>query len=84
MGIWFLGASPTFVARISPTSSGFFAHGQIAPAAIGTAAGGAATVSGPFRALSFIPSPKSPELNCLQLAKITLLLLHEANHNHLL
>ena len=28
--------------------------------------------------------PESPELNYVQLAKITALLVHEANHNHLL
>ena len=33
--------------------------------------------------LPFIPSPESPELNYLQLAKITPLLGRETNHNHL-
>lgn len=41
------------------------------------AAEGAADDTGPLRALPFIPSPGSPELNYFQLAKITPLLEHE-------
>jgi hypothetical protein len=37
-----------------------------------------------LRVLAFIPSQKFPELNYLQLAKITSLLMHEANHRYLL
>lgn len=39
---------------------------------------------GPLGALPFIPSSESPELNRLQLAKVTTLLVHKANYNHLL
>ena len=44
----------------------------------------AAAAPGSLRALPFTPSPESPELNNLQLAKMMALLEHEANHNHLL
>lgn len=50
-------------------------------AAPGTAGRPAATTD-PFMALPSIFSPQSPELNYLRLAKITPLLVHEANHNH--
>jgi hypothetical protein len=47
-------------------------------------AAGAATTTDPLRVLLFKTSPESPELTFLHVAKITPLLVYEANHNHLL
>ena len=61
----------------------FIVKPQQSPGRAVTAAGGAAADEDPLRALSFILSTEFPESNHLKLAKITALLVHEANHNHL-
>jgi hypothetical protein len=71
-----------FVVRISPNK----------PAIANAAAGTSSRVQQqaeqqppmPARTHPFIPLPESPEFNYLQMAKITLLPVHEANHSHLL
>ena len=77
-GIGFLGASPVFIVRISSNSK------CSSGGSSGVGAAGGRAAPGPLRALPFTPSPEPPELNYLQLAKITPLPVHKANYNHLL
>jgi hypothetical protein len=83
----FLEVSPVFIIRISPTFSSLQTTIKVIRSSREKHQPSRSTPpppSTPLRALAFIPSEESPELNCLQLAKITPLLVHEANHNHLL
>jgi hypothetical protein len=58
----FLGASPIFIVRISPTSNPAKQQNVNSKAAAGTSSSqGAAAATGPLHALPFIPSPEFPE-----------------------
>ena len=79
----FLGESPIFIATISSKPAHQPMQKQTGHQET-VACRRTAAITGPLGALPFISFPESPELNCVQLAKIETLLVHEANHNHLL
>ena len=75
-GIGFLGASPVFIVRISSNSK------CSSGGSSGVGAAGGRAAPGPLRALPFTHSPEPPELNYLQIEKITPALVHAASHDH--